>query len=172
MSSIKQNKGFTLIELVIVIVIIGILAAVAIPKFAALTSQARTAENRGIGGGFSAAIMIAHTAWIAAGASGSASTVTLEGTAVNVNGTGWPDGGAGAGNITAAQCQSVVTQILNNPPTTSTTTCAAGVNTCYAITFTTGPNICTYTLNANGAAVTPATTIVYNASTGAITITP
>ncbi|CDU04929.1 hypothetical protein VCR3J2_80418 [Vibrio coralliirubri] len=46
----KQAKGFTLIELIVVIVVLGILAITAIPKFLDVQSEARIATLQGVGG--------------------------------------------------------------------------------------------------------------------------
>lgn len=53
--TIRLMKGFTLIELVIVIAIIGILSAVAIPKFINLSANAQTAATNAIAGALGAA---------------------------------------------------------------------------------------------------------------------
>lgn len=56
----RSQSGFTLIELVIVIVILGILAAVAIPKYEDMREQARTATLKGQLGSIRSAIAIQY----------------------------------------------------------------------------------------------------------------
>jgi MSHA pilin protein MshA len=48
MDTLKSQQGFTLIELVMLIVIIGILSAVAVPRFMNLQTGARTAAEKGV----------------------------------------------------------------------------------------------------------------------------
>lgn len=54
----RNERGFTLIELVIIIVILGILAAVAIPKYQDMSSEAKKAACKGALGGLRSGITI------------------------------------------------------------------------------------------------------------------
>jgi len=86
---IKQQSGFTLIELVLVIVILGILAATALPRFQDLSGQARLATLDGVAGGMRSAASIARATQIATGAASNAA-LTIEGQNVQLAG-GYPD---------------------------------------------------------------------------------
>lgn len=63
----RKQKGFTLIELVVVIVILGILAATAAPKFIDLTDDAHKAVFTGISAAFKSGVQQVHIAWLIRG---------------------------------------------------------------------------------------------------------
>ena len=119
----NKNKGFTLIELIIVIVLLGLLAAAALPKFSDLESKARAASEDGVIGAFRSATAIAHADWLA---NNKAASITLEGTSITMSTEGYPEytSTAGtAGTMTNDKCLEVYNGVLSNPPTAAAATC-------------------------------------------------
>ncbi len=146
-----STSGFTLIELVVVIALLGLLSAVALPKFVDLSSDARTAALAGVEGGFSAAVQIAHARWLADG-TGIAGNITLQGTTIVVNASGWPTiDTANAAQDTAAELYGLIMSGSLPADWTSSETAAAGAGSG------------TYTLSGTGGGA-----FSYSATTGVV----
>ena len=105
----STQRGFTLIELVIVIVILGLLAATALPRFINITTDARIASVQGIAGGLRSAASLARAQLLVSGSNGGGAcavannTICMDGLAVTVASTGYPSGGSTGGIVSAMQ---------------------------------------------------------------------
>ncbi|PYC23628.1 type II secretion system protein [Aquipseudomonas alcaligenes] len=173
----KNSKGFTLIELVVVIAILGILAAVALPRFMDATKDAHESALRGTSGTLASAVLLARSQYElnrnggSNGCTGGNCQIDVAGFGngtVDVNANGWPIGVNATGTpaataaMSAATCNEVFTNVLQgSAPSVGT---AAG--TVDYVTTAAGTT-CTFTYQADGAD----DTITYNANTGEVTNT-
>lgn len=136
-ASPHRVAGFSLIELVIVIVILGILAVTALPRFLDVTDEAKKASVEGVSGGFATGVSLVRAQWEAEGRAkqDSLNTVLYDGSRFYLttptdtqvsNGElspGYPmDTSAGGGidvdpaNLTAPRCLKIWEGLLQNPP--------------------------------------------------------
>ena len=147
----NRQAGFTLIELVVVIIILGVLAAIALQRFINLGTQARVASVNGVAGGLRAAVAIVRSQYIALGLTTSPVTM-LDGTLVTVN-TGATNGGVPTG--AAAGIGNALQAANNLQPVDGYTTTYGAPSTLRP----TPPNLATCQISYDGATGAVTTTI-------------
>jgi len=171
-----NQKGFTIVELVVVIIILGILAATALPRFIDVSAEAHLAAVDGVEGGFRAGVALNQAKWLAA--SRPTNTTTLDGTTIwfSDSNEGWI---VGTDNQTLvwSDCEAIWAALMPNAPDVDDTEVADAAAAIAAYNGTvdwfgdlTDPT-CQYFYGASGVASAAVPSIAYNTDTGVITRT-
>jgi len=123
--ALRRRAGFTMVELVAVIVLLGILAAVALPRFIDTREPAHEATVRNVGAALITAVDLVHMTWRLEGSVPNAQNLPGFGLGdVDVNALGWPTDTTGAATIPTGtagrnQCRRLLESLLLGGPAVS-----------------------------------------------------
>lgn len=114
---VRKQKGFTIIELVVVILLLGILAATALPRFLDVTDEAHGAVVVGVQSGLATGVSLFRAQWVA---EGQPRTTVTDATGFNLfsSTSGWPRSTTlpaatvGTGVLASTTCQNIYESVL------------------------------------------------------------
>ena len=121
---IEKQHGFTLVELITVIFVVGLLSVTAIPRFINVQDKAEIATLEGVAGGFISGITLVRAQWEVLGRPDKNPTLIKYGLKmIGVDEvTGYPTTGpdetrdTGAESITTEKCEDIFNTVLHNAP--------------------------------------------------------
>ncbi|WP_293267084.1 type II secretion system protein [Neptunomonas sp.] len=105
-----RQRGFTIIELVTVIALLGIMSAVALPRFIDITGDAEEAVSSSTLGSFSTSLSLARSAWFAKGAN--QTSISMDGVTYEYSAQGWPTGST----LDSSGCSELWRDLMQSAP--------------------------------------------------------
>lgn len=174
----RTAQGFTIIELVVVIILLGILAATALPRFMNVDTQAHAAVVEGVQGGLQTGVSLYHAQWVAM-QQPDPDTQIAEFNNLRTNTNGFPYGTANrsatGSNVTnSADCAAIFTGVLQaGAPSVRSVAAAANVvgsNTDFTAVVN-GVNCDYYYTSADNTAGSVVPLLQYTSTTGLLNAT-
>lgn len=175
----RKHSGFTIVELVVVIILLGILAATALPRFINIEDEAHTAAFEGVLGSLQTGVSLYHAKVVATDTAADGIPTPDDFSGLRTNGAGFPYGtddnsGAGSDVVDSDDCQVVFSNVQQaGAPSITNSAAAASVDTDgvgfdYTAVFNAGDCVYYYTGESTTVGDT-VRTMTYDPATGQIT---